>query len=109
MRLDGTKAGVLVYWLPLGAGGRSVRWNGRVFEALVAHHQRRPVRDLYHSALEVCVGGERYVIEMTPVWGGANVDRGVVRRGAVGTRWLGRSAAFRYEVRRWRDGVIPDV
>jgi hypothetical protein len=106
-RADG--AGVLVYWLPLGAGGRSVRWNGRMFEALVAHHQQRPVRDLYHSALEVYLGTARYVIEMTPVWGGDKVDRGVVRQGPVGSRWLGHSAAFRYEVRRWRNGVIPDV
>jgi hypothetical protein len=102
-------AGVWVYWLPLGAGGRSVRWNGRMFEALVARHQRRPVRDLYHSALEVYDGAERFVIEMTPVWGGEKVDRGVVQRGPVGSRWLGHSAAFRYEVRRWRNGVIPDV
>ena len=103
------RTGVLVYWLPLGAGGRSVRWNGRIFEALVAHHQHRLARDLYHSALEVYVGDERYVIEMTPVLGGEHADRGVVRRGPVGSRWLGHSAAFRYEVRRWRDGVIPDL
>jgi hypothetical protein len=29
-------ARVLLYWLPLGAGGRWVRGNGRLFEALVA-------------------------------------------------------------------------
>ena len=29
--------------------------------------------------------------------------------GAVGTRAAGRFRLFRYEVRRWRDGVIPDV
>jgi hypothetical protein len=28
--------GVELYWLPLGAGGHSVRSNGRVFEALAA-------------------------------------------------------------------------
>lgn len=102
-------AGVSVYWLPLGAGGRSIRWNGRVFEALVARHQRRSIRDLYHSALEVHLGTERFVIEMTPVWGQEQVDRGVVRRGTVGSPWLGHSAAFRYEVRRWLNGTIPDV
>jgi hypothetical protein len=33
----------------------------------------------------------------------------VVREGPVGTRWLGRSRLFRYEVRCWLDGQIPDV
>jgi hypothetical protein len=102
-------ASVTLYWLPLGAGGHSVRWNGRIFEAIVARHQHRTVRDLYHSALEVRIDNERYVIEMTPVWVSDASDRGVVREGPVGSRWLGRSALFRYEVRRWRDGQIPDV
>jgi len=102
-------ANVTLYWLPLGAGGQSVRWNGRVFEALVARHQHRPACDLYHSALEVRLGGDLFVIEMTPVWGEGAADRGVVLEGPVGSRWLGRSALFRYEVRRWRDGVIPDI
>jgi hypothetical protein len=43
--------GVDLYWLPLGAGGHFVRLNGRVYEALAARLQRRPARDLYHSAL----------------------------------------------------------
>jgi len=103
------EASVSLYWLPLGAGGHSVRWNGRLFEALIARHQHRSVCDLYHSALQVCIGAERYVIEMTPVGADNPADRGVVREGPVGSRWLGRSALFRYEVRRWRDGVIPDV
>jgi hypothetical protein len=33
--------GVALYWLPLGAGGHSVRFNGRVHEALVAAFERR--------------------------------------------------------------------
>ena len=99
---------VTLYWLPLGAGGRSVRWNGRVFEALVARHEHRAAQALYHSALEVLVGPERHVIEMTPQWAGTG-DHGVVQSGPVGARWLGRSRLFRYEVRRWRDGLIPDV
>jgi hypothetical protein len=102
-------ARVLLYWLPLGAGGRSVRWNGRVFEAVAARHSHRAAKDLYHSALEVTVGTDRFVIEMTPVWSDHDVDRGVVQEGPVGARWLGRSALFRYEVRRWPDGRIPDV
>ena len=62
----GPASSVLLYWLPLGAGGRSVRFNGRMFEALMARHEHRAVRDLYHSALEVHVGDDRFVVEMTP-------------------------------------------
>ena len=47
--------GVDLYWLPLGAGGHSVRLNGRVYEAVAARLERRPPCDLYHSALEVHV------------------------------------------------------
>jgi hypothetical protein len=32
-----------------------------------------------------------------------------VAEGPVGTRAAGRFRLFRYEVRRWLDGVIPDV
>ncbi len=103
------EASVNLYWLPLGAGGHFVRWNGRVFEAIVARHQHRPVMDLYHAALEVRLGGQRYVIEMGPVWQGKDADRGVVAEGPVGARFLGRSALFRYEVRRWQGGAIPDI
>jgi hypothetical protein len=108
-RRDGT--GVDLYWLPLGAGGASqcVTFNGRVFEALTARHEHRDRRDLYHSALEVRLGRDRFVIEMTPVWGNKQVDRGVVCEGSVGLPWLGHSRFFRYEVRRWRNGSIPDV
>jgi hypothetical protein len=105
----GRPAHVDLYWLPLGAGRVVVRWSGRGYEAIVARRQRRAAADLYHSALQVRLGDERYVIEMTPVWGNGPRDRGVVGEGPVGTRWLGRSRLFRYEVRRWRDGVIPDI
>jgi hypothetical protein len=80
-----------------------------MFEAVVARHEHRAVHDLYHSALEVRLGENRWVIEMTPVWADKQPDRGVVLEGPVGARWLGRSAVFRYEIRRWADGVIPDV
>jgi hypothetical protein len=33
--------GADLYWLPLGAGGHSVRLNGRAYEAVVAASQRR--------------------------------------------------------------------
>ncbi len=101
---------VEIVWLPLGAGGRSVRINGRIFEAAAAAHQHRPATDLYHSALVVHLEGVRFVVEMTPAWGGGpKVDRGVVLEGPVGLRVLGHSSLFRYEVRRWLNGVIPDL
>jgi hypothetical protein len=98
-----------LYWLPLGAGGLSVRLNGRVFEAMAARLERRPARDLYHSALEVGVPEGRFVIEMTPIVSGNGAERGVVAEGAVGTRWAAHFRIFRYELRCWRDGHIPDV
>jgi len=60
-------ASVDLYWLPLGAGGRFVRSNGRIYEALAARLQRRDRCDLYHSALEVKLGDVSYVIEQAPV------------------------------------------
>jgi hypothetical protein len=101
-------AGIDLYWLPLGAGGHSVRLNGKVFEAVAARLERRDRCDLYHSALELYVPEGRFVIEQAPAWGESG-DRGVVAEGAVGARTAGRLRLFRYEVRRWRDGVIPDV
>jgi len=80
-----------------------------MFEAIVARHEHREVRDLYHSALKVCVGADSYTVEMAPVWTEDAVDRGVVCGGAVGAGWLGGLRMFQYEVRRWRGGVIPDV
>jgi hypothetical protein len=102
------QTGIDLYWLPLGAGGYSVRWNGRVFEWVAAGLDRRDRCDLYHSALEVRVPEARYVIEQAPAWSDS-AERGVVAEGAVGARALGRFRLFRYEIRLWRDGVIPDV
>jgi hypothetical protein len=100
--------GVDLYWLPLGAGGRSVRLNGKVFEAVVSRLERRGRCDLYHSALEVRAPDGRYVIEQAPAWR-AHEERGVVAEGAVGARALGGLPLFRYEIRCWRDGIIPDI
>ena len=102
-------ASVDLLWLPLGAGGVSVRVNGRVFEAVAARLARRDALDLYHSALEVQVEDGRYAIEMAPVWNTRAPERGVVAEGAVGARAAGRLRLFRYEVRCWRDGTIPDA
>jgi len=104
-----SEPGVDLYWLPLGAGGNSVRLNGRVFEAVAARLERRPPCDLYHSALEVRVPEGRFVIEQTPIPDSNGGERGVVAEGAVGSRWAGRFRIFRYEVRRWCGGIIPDV
>jgi hypothetical protein len=51
----------------------------------------------------------RFVIEQAPIRDSNGGERGVVAQGAVGSRLAGRCRIFRYEVRRWRDGVIPDI
>ncbi len=86
-----------------------MRFNGRVFEAVEAWHQHRQRRDLYHSALVVELEGDRYAIEIAPSPDAAGEGRGVVATGAVGSRHAGRWRLFRYEVRCWRGGSIPDL
>lgn len=102
-------AAVDLYWLPLGAGGHFVRLNGLIYERVAARLQKRNACDLYHSALQVEVANDIYVIEQTPVhdWGGK--ERGVVAEGPVGAGWAGRFRIFRYEIRVWRGGQIPDI
>jgi len=51
----------------------------------------------------------RVVIEQAPAWDAHGRERGVVAEGAVGASWAGRFKIFRYEVRCWRDGAIPDI
>lgn len=104
-----TDVAVALYWIPLGAGNHSVRLNGIVYEAALATIQRRTRCHLYHSALEVRLPSGHYWVEMTPVPNAMGEQRGVVAEGSVGMRWLGRLRLFRYEVRRWRDGAIPDL
>ena len=98
-----------LYWIPLGAGQHVVRLSGKLFEAIGARLQWRRPCDLYHSALVVVVPEGRLTIEQTPVPDVHGERRGVVVEGPVGMRLAGRFRLFRYEVRRWRDGVIPDV
>jgi hypothetical protein len=102
--------GIDLYWLPLGASGHFVRLNGRVYEAVKARREGRRPLDVYHSALQVHVLEGRFVIETAwPIPDAEPRSRGVVVEGPVGSRrvaWLG---VLRYEVRRWRDGVIPDI
>jgi hypothetical protein len=103
------QAAVHLYWLPLGAGGHFVRLNGRIYEAVAARLQHRPARDLYHSALTVRLPAGEFVIEQAPVRDGNGALRGVVAEGAVGSRRARSLRIFRYEIRRWRGGVIPDL
>lgn len=95
-----------LYWLPLGAGGHSVRLNGKVFEFVAAALARRDRRDLYHSALIVTTADARWTIELGPEQKG---EHGRVAGGSVGSVILGSLRVFRYEARCWRDGVIPDI
>ncbi|MFV0285527.1 MAG: hypothetical protein ACK5IM_03945 [Demequina sp.] len=101
-------AAVTLWWLPVGAGGTVVTHTSGWWESIVAHRERREPQPLFHAALEVILDGQRHVIEMTPVVGAPRGPRGVVATGPVGAVPLGLSAMFRYEVRRWRDGMLPD-
>lgn len=101
--------GLDLYWIPLGAGRHVVRISGWIYEALVANIQRRPRRPLFHSALVATTPRGRFVIEMTEIRDNRGEERGVVAEGPVGSTRLGRFRLFRYEIRRWREGVIPDL
>jgi len=103
-------SGVDLYWLPLGAGGHVVAFNGRVYEFIQAHREHREPLDLYHTALIVTVPEGRFVIENAwPIPDGYGASRGAVVEGPVGHALLGRLRVFRYEVRCWRDGTIADI
>jgi hypothetical protein len=102
-------AWVDLYWLPLGAGSHLVRASGLTYEAISALIQHRSRCYVYHSALRILAPGGLYVVEMTPIPNGCGRERGVVAEGAVGTKWAGRLRIFRYEIRRWCNGSIPDL
>jgi len=103
------EGGIDLFWIPLGAGAHAAKVSGRMYEAIAAFLHGRRRCDLYHSALEVSTPEGRYVIEQTPVPDGHGERRGVLAEGPVGARWLGRFRLFRYEIRRWLGGSIPDV
>jgi hypothetical protein len=107
---ESSEAGIDLYWLPLGAGGWFVRLNGRIYEAIKARMERRRRFDLYHTALTVRVPEGRFVIENSwPIPTADGTARGALVEGPVFSRRLARFRVFRYEVRRWLDGVIPDA
>jgi hypothetical protein len=109
-RTSGTAVTVQLWWIPLGAGAHTVRLNGIAYEALVAARQGRSRCELYHSVLGITLGnGATYTVEIAPEPDGRGTDRGVVVVGPVGARALARLRVFRYEVRRWRDGIVPDL
>jgi hypothetical protein len=103
------QAAVDLYWIPLGAGGHSVRINGKVYEAISSFIDRRPRCDIYHSALTILVPDGFFTVEMTPIPNRRGRERGVVAEGAVGSRWASHLRIFRYEIRCWRNGLIPDL
>ena len=104
-------ANIYLYWIPLGAGGSGfVRLNGRIYEGVAARLQHRRAMALYHTALQVEVPEGRFVLEtMWPSPDANTNSRGVVVQGPVGSRRLSLIRTFRYEVRRWHNGVLPDA
>lgn len=97
-------------WIPLGAGTSlpTVRVSGWVYEAIAAAREHRRRLALYHAAMEVRLGNDVHVLEMTPAWGPAHQPGAAVTGGAVGARVLGRSRLFRYEVHCSTRATIPD-
>ncbi len=57
----------------------------------------------------VSVDDVQFAIEMAPVVDARGDSRGVVTGGPVGLRSLRRFRLFRYEIRRWRNGSLPDA
>jgi hypothetical protein len=103
--------GIHLYWIPLGAGGSGfVRMNGRIYEAVKAAIQRRAACDLYHTALSASVPEGRFVVEtMWPMPDSHIEARGVTVVGPVFSPWLSFTRVFRYEIRCWQDGLLPDA
>jgi len=106
-----SEVGVYLYWIPLGAGGSGfVRMNGRIYETIKAFLEQRPPDDLYHTALEVRLPEDRFIVEtMWPSPDGDTENRGVVHEGPVFSHWMSFTRLFRYEVRCWQDGILPDA
>ena len=95
----------------MGAGGRSVvETCARLYESIAAAIDRREPLALMHTALVVTTESGRKVIECA--WPAPDEDasaRGVQTVGPVFARFLRRFRVFRYEVRCWDDGNIPDL
>lgn len=100
---------IALHWLPLGAGGWLVRRCGGAWERVQAIREGREPRPIFHAALEVTVDGITSTIEIGPVVNSLPEEHGVVATGPVGARWAGRFRIFRYELRCWPGGRIPDL
>ena len=109
-RVD-AEAGIDLFWLPLGAGGRLIRPVGIAFEAFTARAASRRRLDLYHAALEVRTPEARFVIDAMPslLGAAARAGGGVIAEGPMAVRHRRRFGLFRYELRCWRDGTIADA
>lgn len=97
---------VALTWAVVGEGGHVAIRTSHWWEVAVAAREHRPPRTLYHGALELVVDGRPLVVEMTPTWGRAS--REVVATGPVGSRWLGWSPFFRYEIRYTRPPALSE-
>ena len=102
-------ARVELHWIPLGAGAHIVKLSGHLYEALSARIHRRHPMELFHAALTLTLPEAPYTVEQAPVPDLHGDRRGVVAEGPVGIRGAGRLRLFRYEVRCWRNGSIPDL
>jgi hypothetical protein len=102
-------ASVRLSWIPVGAGSPVVRASTVAWERLTARRDHRGPQTVCHAALEVALDGGRWTVEMAPAWSGPAGDHGVVVSGPVGLRGLDRWRWFRYDVRVWRDGTVPDL
>jgi hypothetical protein len=99
-----------LYWIPVGAGTPIVRISVGIYEAIAAAAQRRKRCTLFHAALVATTESGTVAVEVAPMPDAfGRRDRGVVAEGTVGLSWLGRLRTFRYEVRRWPNGTIPDL
>jgi hypothetical protein len=96
--MDSARTGTVdLYWIPLGAGGHSVRFNGRVFEAIEAARRHRRPRDLYHAALVCRLSSDPQIALRlidaaesvpTPVWGRDELRAGEMWNSNSVAAWL---------------------
>ncbi|MFT3714464.1 MAG: hypothetical protein QM774_00545 [Gordonia sp. (in: high G+C Gram-positive bacteria)] len=75
-----------LWWLPVGAGGHVAARTSRWWESWRARREHRRPRPLFHAALEVFDGVDRYAIEMAPAWGRGSHGDGVSKRMAPSDR-----------------------
>jgi hypothetical protein len=107
---DAQSSGIDIIWIPLGVRGSGfVRLVGFIYEGVKARFDNRKPLALYHAALRVRTPDGLFAVEMVlPSRGGDPTSRGVVLEGAVASPWLAWVRLFRYEVRRWRNGILLD-